>query len=260
MTHDNNNSTPPEVEAMTEATMVGALMQCVVEQLKVLPKPWQALGEREQQEFLDRVQGQVEGAVKKAVFLLAAQDRVVIPATVNKVVFKDGVKAELELAPGAPGRHDLADAEGELVYILIGDNTALESRAGRPKAEKDQRDLPLNDINDDDADPTDEDNGAPKLALDGLEQLPRAERDALIKRATDLVVSSQVASVSLLAQQLDVSEHVAGQILAVLAEGGVVSAPNHEGLRRVLVVDGEVSESQQQTEEGEADDETDAAA
>lgn len=115
-----DNKKPNDLSAtiaeMTEATMLGTLMQCVIEQVKVLPKPWQALSESQQREYLDRVEAQMRDAVKRAVFLLAAQESVTIPATVTKVVFKDGVKAELELTPGAPGRHDLADAEGETVH------------------------------------------------------------------------------------------------------------------------------------------------
>jgi len=241
-----------EVQEMTEATMLGALMQCVLEQCKALPKPWQALGEIEQGEYLARVELQCRNTVRQAIRLICAQDRVVIPATVNKVVFKDGVKAELELTPGAPGRHDLADAEGQIVHILIVDTTALDSSEGKPKPEKDQRDLPLDA---EDVDPPEfEEVASTQVAIedmDSVEKMPRAQRDALVKKAADLVVEYQIASTTFLQQKLGVSLHVVGQLLAVLASSGIVSAPNHEGLRTVLVVDGEVQESQQDGETAE---------
>lgn len=240
--NDNNNDTEAEIREMTETTMLGALMHCVVEQCKALPKSWQQLSEAEQRDYLARVEAQCRSAVRQAVHILVAQDRVVIPATVNKVVFKDGVSAEVKLSPGAPGRHDLADAEGEIVHILIIDNTALNSDQGKPKPEKDQRDLPLDDdAGTDPEPPPDSDDGsggaAAQLPLDSIEKMPRARRESLIKQAADVVISSQLASVEFLANNLGVSEHIAGQIMAVLVEGGIVSTPNHEGLRRVLVVD-----------------------
>lgn len=127
---------------VAENTMLGDMMHCVLSQVKAIQKPWEALGETEQEDYLLSIEAQMRMAVKQAVRIILAQERVVISATVNKVVFKDGVKAEVELLPSSPGRHDLADAEGQIVQILIAHTKHLtEGDQNKPKAERDQRDL-----------------------------------------------------------------------------------------------------------------------
>lgn len=58
---------------IAENTLLGDLMRCVIEQIKVLPKPWDALSEAEQQDYLDRIEVQVADAVRQAVKIIASQ-------------------------------------------------------------------------------------------------------------------------------------------------------------------------------------------
>lgn len=138
-----------EYTDLAEQTFLGDLMQCVLDQVKAIQKPWQTLPEAEQDSYLNSMEAQLREATRKAMRILTAQDQTVIPIKVIKVVFKDGVKAEVELVAGSPGRHELADSEGQIVQLLIADIGHLTAgREGIPQADKDQPGL-LDDEDDD---------------------------------------------------------------------------------------------------------------
>lgn len=246
---DNENEVAQTKEEMTEATMLGDLMQCIVEQCKALPKPWQALSEAQQRDYLERVEKQVRESIKKAIFLLAAQESIVVPAIVNKVVFKDSVTVELKLTPGASGRHDIADAEGDVVHIMIIDQAALEGCEGKPIPEKDQRELPIENEPEPQQPAVQDLPALENKTYKSLAEMPRNIRERLEQEAVDVVVEYQVAATSLLQTKLHVSAEIAAELLAVLAANGIVSTPNHEGLRTVLVLGGD----SQQEDDGHAD-------
>jgi hypothetical protein len=132
----------PTFVEVAEETFLGDLMQCVLNQVKAIQKPWQQLSEAEQDSYLLSMEAQMRDATRKAMSIITAQDRTVLPVKVIKVVFKDGVKAEVELVAGSPGRHELADSEGTIVQIMIADIEHLTGgREGVPTADKDQPSL-----------------------------------------------------------------------------------------------------------------------
>lgn len=127
-----------------EVTMLGDLMNIVVEQLKVLPKPWESLSEDGQRAFLDRIELQCAEAIRQAVRIISSRGMTNVPATVDSVTFKDGVKAVLKLVSLTDGAIELAKAEGHIVSIIIPEADHLaESTAGKPEAEPDQRAMKL---------------------------------------------------------------------------------------------------------------------
>lgn len=135
-------STPPHIE-IAETTMLGDLMQCVVEQLKVLPKAWQAMSEREQQETLDRIELQIADAVRQVVRIVSSHGQINVPAKIESVTFKDGCKVVLKAVGGIENTIHLAEAEGHLVSVIIPETEMLLGDEGKPKAEPDQRGMDL---------------------------------------------------------------------------------------------------------------------
>ncbi|UYM14278.1 hypothetical protein [Endozoicomonas euniceicola] len=132
---------------LTESTLLGDLMGLVTDELKALPDVWQKLPEHQQQEVIFRIKQRCMNAVAQAVRIMATGDRVSLLATVDTVTFKDGVKAVLKMPGNSPGRHDLADAEGETVMIVIPDTDAYMG-GEEPEADPDQPafDLDAEDI------------------------------------------------------------------------------------------------------------------
>lgn len=62
-----------------------------------------------------------------------------------------------------------------------------------------------------------------------------SETDFYYDRAVEIVVREQRASTSFVQRQLRISYNVAANIMDRMVENGVVTAPNYQGKRRILV-------------------------
>ena len=133
-----------------ETTLLGDLMKTVVEQLKVMPKPWEALSERQQQEFLDRIELQVADAVRQTVRIISSHGMINVPCIVDSVTYKDGCKVVLKAVGNIANTIHLAESSGQPVSVIIPEGQEL-SEEGKPKAEPDQRGMELGAEYDDDA-------------------------------------------------------------------------------------------------------------
>lgn len=131
----------PAVELARE-TMVGDLMSLVIEELKAAPDVWQRLSEHKQDAVIGRVHQRILDAVRQAVELIATNGRAAIPATLEQVTVKDSVKAVATVSRTDPSRHDLADAVGRAVMIVVADPSEFAGGAGDVKPDPDQP--PLN--------------------------------------------------------------------------------------------------------------------
>lgn len=132
----------PTVE-LAQATMLGDLMQIVVDEVKAAPDVWQKLSEHKQDALINRVEQRVREAVRQCVELIAANGRVAIPGAIESVQVKDALKAVVIVAKSDPHRHELIDATKKAVMIVIADPTDYHGGAGDVQADKDQPELPL---------------------------------------------------------------------------------------------------------------------
>lgn len=133
----------PEHLITAASTMLGDLMNCVINLAKALPKPWEQLSEIQQDTWLQSVDWQCQEAVKECVSIISSRGSLVVPAIVDSVTFKDGVKVVLKVLSNSEGAHAIADAEGEVVNITIADTSELVSDKGKPKADPTQPGLGL---------------------------------------------------------------------------------------------------------------------
>lgn len=117
------------------------LLAAMVKQLDQISKPWQQMPEREQQVVIFRLREAVEANVKALVKAMSTADFQSIPASVDSVTFKDGVKAVLKLAKGADSTHALADAQGGQVLIVLTTLDAYLDGIEHIKAVADQAEL-----------------------------------------------------------------------------------------------------------------------
>ncbi len=135
----------PAVELASE-TLLGDLMSLVIEELKAAPDVWQKLSESKQDAVIGRVHQRVREAVRQAVELIAANGRTAIPANLEQVTVKDTYKAVLTLSKTDPNRHELVDATGRAVVIVIADAEEFSGGAGEVKPDPDQPDLPVSGV------------------------------------------------------------------------------------------------------------------
>lgn len=119
------------------------LLEALVLELRMLQKPWPQLVKHDQDEIIHRLRSRVTAAIQAAVHTIASEDRVVADATLTKVTFKGGIKAEFELSRTCAARHDLADAEGKLCLIVLADAQRHLEGVDAVRGEDDQRAMDL---------------------------------------------------------------------------------------------------------------------
>jgi hypothetical protein len=102
-------------------TVCRDLLEALVLEIKLLERPWDAMPQAQQDELIERLRRRLLDNMRKAIAAIVSDQRPVLPATVESVTFKDGIKATLKISKHAVGRHDLADCEGSDVIIVIVD-------------------------------------------------------------------------------------------------------------------------------------------
>ena len=138
------NSLSPDAQAimgMTADTIGRDLLSALVTEIKLLPKPWQALSEAKQDDIIERLRARVETNVRMAVHLIAAQGRSTIVGDLESVAIKDGIKAVFKVSAGNESRHDLFDAVGKACLLVVADAGAHLGGMDEVQPDPDQRDI-----------------------------------------------------------------------------------------------------------------------
>lgn len=118
-----------------------ALLKALLNEIQQMPKPWEETPEREQAVVIDRLRRAVDSSVRGLVRVIAGGSFPHIPATVESVAFKDGVKAVLTLSKGQDGTHALADATGGQAMVVLASPQEFLEGMERVQAENDQADM-----------------------------------------------------------------------------------------------------------------------
>lgn len=121
------------------------LLEALILEIKLQERPWDAMTQAMQDEVIERLRNRVETNVRKTVGLIVSDDKVVMPATVESVTFKEGVKAVLKISRHAVGRHDLADCEGSDVVVVIVDPKIYMRSTHEIKGRPDQQTISVED-------------------------------------------------------------------------------------------------------------------
>lgn len=152
---------------VAKETMLGDLMKCLIEQIKVCPKSWSQMSQTEQQEALDRMELQVSDAVRQVVRIIMSENTVNVPAKIESVTYKDGCKVVLKAIGPIENTIHLAEAEGKIVSVIIPDTDGMLNGDGKPEAEPDQRGLELGEeYSDEDPEGDISDFGEEAVSLD----------------------------------------------------------------------------------------------
>jgi hypothetical protein len=105
--------------------------------------PFGMMTEKNQEITLNKLREVIEQAVRRAVIVIATDRTPSLAGTVESVTFKDGIKAVLTLDKHAEGRHNLADAEGTTVLIVMANPEQFTGGMEKVDAAPDQHGLPL---------------------------------------------------------------------------------------------------------------------
>ncbi len=126
-------------------TLRGDIRDVMLDRIKNMRKPWAQMSNYEQSETIAGFDRVAKKLVRDAVRLVAAENQVEVTATLEQVAIKDGIKATLTLSRHAQGRHELADAVGQEILIVVLDSDRHDSERREAKADPDQNPLPLGD-------------------------------------------------------------------------------------------------------------------
>lgn len=128
------------VELASE-TMAGDLLAAVVDEIKQLQDPWQKTSQAMQANVIFRLELRIKLLTAKAVRIIAADGRPAMRAKVESVTFKDGIKAILKMRQNDPPRHDLADAAGSDVMVVLADADQYSGGCENVQPDPDQQNL-----------------------------------------------------------------------------------------------------------------------
>lgn len=123
-------------------TMLGDVMQAFMEEIKAVEMPWHLMSQRDQGDVIERIERKAKAMIYRCVEIVASGNRPTIAATVESVTVKDGLKAVLTMSRASAQRHELVDSQGSEVLVVVMNHEQYDG-GDKPKAQKDQRELPL---------------------------------------------------------------------------------------------------------------------
>lgn len=122
-------------------TLVGDLRDIILSRLRAMPKPWTVMSEAEQQDMIYGVENAARTLVNDAVNLIASNGNPCVRAMVEQAVFKDGLKVVLSASKHDERRHELADAVGASVLVVITDAAKYGGEQSPARPDPDQPDM-----------------------------------------------------------------------------------------------------------------------
>lgn len=133
----------PDFRAMTADSIGKDLLSALLTEFRLLPKPWEQLTKAKQDDIIERLRDRVASNVKMAVHLLSSQGRTVVVGDLEQITIKDGAKAVIKIARSAESLHDLYDAQGKAVLVIVSDATENTVGMDGVTGEEDQRAMDL---------------------------------------------------------------------------------------------------------------------
>ncbi|MBP6018764.1 MAG: cell division protein FtsK [Burkholderiaceae bacterium] len=132
-----------DIREMTADTIGRDILQALVQEIKLLPKPWVSMTKKKQDDVIDRLRARVDHNIKMAVHLIASDNRTTIIGDLDQITSKDGIKAVFKINQNSEGRHHLFDNVGRACLIIIADAENAVSGIDEVQGEHDQRAMDL---------------------------------------------------------------------------------------------------------------------
>lgn len=132
-----------DIREMTVDTIGRDILQALIQEIRLLPKPWAAMTKNKQDDVINRLRARVEYNVRMGVHLIASDNRTTIIGDLDQITSKDGIKAVFKINQNSEGRHHLFDNVGRACLIIITDADATVSGIDEVQGEHDQRAMDL---------------------------------------------------------------------------------------------------------------------
>ncbi len=128
---------------LAAGTLKGELMAITLDELKAADDVWHKISQDDQDGVIERIEKRVRNAVTQTIRLLSSHGFARVPAKLDSLTVKDGIKAVASVSMTDPSRHELIDATGSIVTLVIADLSQFTESPHGHKAEPDQSELRL---------------------------------------------------------------------------------------------------------------------
>lgn len=116
------------------------MLEGIINEVRQLPG-WSNLTSHQQGVHIDRIDKRIRKLVTDALDIIFKGQYPACVAELSTVSFGKNIKAKIEIAKTAQARHELADAAGQTVVIVMADPDQFFERMKEIQASADQRDL-----------------------------------------------------------------------------------------------------------------------
>jgi len=126
------------------ATLVGDLREAILNMFKQ-HADWKGMKEAQQKDVAASAEFTATECVRKTAEIVAGRGFKSMHCTLEQVVVKDGLKIVLKGSKMAEGRHDLVEAQGGSVTVVLSDINPYLGHRSKPEIDKDEPGLPLDE-------------------------------------------------------------------------------------------------------------------
>lgn len=142
MTEPNQTGDDPgHAIALTADTLGRDLLSALVDELKAAPDCWAKMSNAQQDQAIERLRKRVRTLIGEGLNALFRGQYPAVEATLDGIRVKRGLQLSLKVAKGARNAHEIIDAEGQQVLIVIADPEQYLGRMEEIKGRADQGDL-----------------------------------------------------------------------------------------------------------------------
>lgn len=134
-------NTPLELIELTADTLGRDLLNTVIDELHKAKFAWAELSELQQNQSIDRLRQQCRNIISSGLNVLFRGAYPACEATLDSITVKGGLQVKLKIAKGARNWHDVIDAEGAKVLLVIADPDQYTEHMNDVKARAGQGDL-----------------------------------------------------------------------------------------------------------------------
>jgi hypothetical protein len=122
-------------------TLGRQLLEALIDEFKVTPNAWDKMTQAQQDQTIDRLRVKTRSLIGEALRVILQGQYPGCVATLERCNFSGGIKAMLTIDKHAHSRHELADAVGQQVIVVIGSLDSYTQQMDDLKAAAQQADL-----------------------------------------------------------------------------------------------------------------------
>ena len=129
-----------DLELLAVETLAGDIRDFLLDRLRNdhNPLPWNTRGEENQRQYIDAATSAAHALVRRVAHLIATKDRIALGAMLKKTAAKDHIAVELHVPLTHQYRHQLYDAVGSSVVIVLTDVDDFLGERGPVAINRDQ--------------------------------------------------------------------------------------------------------------------------